>query len=70
MSSVQNIISGDHPTNECQGTRGDLHESQGGLPRSSPLRSDGSRDSQAGWLDCMSGGQSKSRGGGHQAQVY
>ncbi len=34
-----------------------LHESQEWLPRSTPLRSDGSRDGQAGRLDHVSGGQ-------------
>ncbi len=44
---------------------GNLHESQGGLPRSSPLRSDGTLDSQTGRMDCVSGGQRHLKGG-HQ----
>ncbi len=52
MNSVQYTMSRDHHTNETQGElKGNLHWSQGGLSRSSPLRSDGSWDSQAGRLD-------------------
>jgi hypothetical protein len=47
-------------------SRGNLHESQGGLPGLSPIRSDGSQDSQAGRLDHVSGGQRQFKGG-HQA---
>jgi hypothetical protein len=43
------------PKNESQG--GNLHEGQGGQSKLSPLRSDGSRDSQAGRLDRMSNGR-------------
>jgi hypothetical protein len=40
---------------ESQGElKGIAHKSQRGLPRSSPLRSDGFWDSQAGKLDCVS----------------
>jgi hypothetical protein len=38
-------------------SRENLHESQGGILPSSPLRSDGSWDSQVGRLDHVSGGQ-------------
>jgi hypothetical protein len=41
---------------------GSFHESQGQLPRSSPLRSDSSRDSQAGKLDHVSDGQRLHKG--------
>jgi hypothetical protein len=36
---------------------GNWHGSQGRLPRSSPIRSDGSRGSQVERLDCLSSGQ-------------
>jgi hypothetical protein len=36
---------------------GNLNESQGRLSGSSPLRSDGFSDSQAGKLDCVTSGQ-------------
>jgi hypothetical protein len=47
-------------------SRGKLHASQEGLPRSSP---DGSRGSLAGRLDRVSGGQRQLLGG-HQAYVH
>jgi hypothetical protein len=46
-------------TIEAQGEN--LHECQGGLPKFSPFRSDGSRDSQAGRLDHMIGSQRHSK---------
>jgi hypothetical protein len=40
-----------------------LHESQGGPSGSSPLRSDGSRDSQVGGLDHVNGSKRQLGGG-------
>ncbi len=65
VNSVQNKTSRDHPTNEAQGelkSNGKLHESQGGLSEPSPLRSDGSCDSQVGRLESKSGGQKLLKG--------
>jgi hypothetical protein len=50
-------------------SRGNIHESHGGLPGLSPLRSDGFQGSQAGRLDCMSGGQRWNKGG-HQSRIH
>jgi hypothetical protein len=56
--------------NESQGElKGNVHESQGGLPRLSLLRSDFSRDSQAEKLDCVSCSQRQLKGG-HHARVH
>ncbi len=43
-------------------SRGILHVSQGGLSKSSPIRSDGSEDSQTGRLSHVSSAKSNSRG--------
>jgi hypothetical protein len=53
--NIKYTISIDCPKNEAQG--GNLHEGQGGQSKLSPLRSDGSRDSQAGRLDLVSNRQ-------------
>jgi hypothetical protein len=54
----------DHSTIESWGNlRGILHASQEGLSESSPLRSDGSRDSQIGRLSHMNGGQNQLKWG-------
>jgi hypothetical protein len=45
------------------GTQGELNKSQGGLSGPSLLRSDDSRDSQAGRLDYVSSGQKQNQGG-------
>jgi hypothetical protein len=51
-------------TTESQGnSTGNLHENRGGLPKSSPFRSDGSQDSQVGRLENVSGGQRQFKGG-------
>jgi hypothetical protein len=62
-------ICGDHPINDSQGELNEnLHASQGGLLRSSPLRTNGSLKSQVGRLSCMGGGQRQFKVG-HQARV-
>jgi hypothetical protein len=62
--NVKFKISRGHPTNKLRGNlRGKLHEGQGRLSGWSPLRSDGSPDSQAGKLDRVSGGQRELKGG-------
>jgi hypothetical protein len=44
------------------GTQGELNNSQGGLSGPSPLRSDGSRDSQVGRLDYVNYGRKQIQG--------
>ncbi len=52
-----------------ENSRGNLHASQEELPGLIPLKSDGPWDSQAGSLDCVSGGR-KQLNGVHQARVH
>jgi hypothetical protein len=49
----------DHPKTKARGEN--LHEGQGVLPKLSPLRQDGSRDSKAGRLDCVNAVQRHSK---------
>jgi hypothetical protein len=65
VNIVQYTKSVDHPTNESQGrnSREKLHESLEDPFGLSSLRSDGSRNSQAGRLDRVSSGQSQLKGG-------
>ncbi len=50
-----------HRPSQKEAQEGKLHEGQGGLSGSSPLRSDYSRDSQAGRLYHVSSGQRHSK---------
>jgi hypothetical protein len=52
-----------------ENSRGNLHASQEELSGLIPLKSDGPWDSQAGSLDCMSGGQKQLKGV-NQARVH
>ncbi len=56
VDNVQHKLSRDHHSNETWGEE-NLARRPKGTNRSSPLRSVGSRDSQVGRLDRMSGGQ-------------
>jgi hypothetical protein len=63
-------ISGDCPITGYQGKlKGNLHAGQGVLSGSSPLRSDGLRDSQAGRLSLMCGGHKQLKGG-NQTRIH